>query len=682
VGSPPSTDIVAPTWQEQPSAIWTLDEDLPSTSTGQLPAPDMLQSSTHNDGTYHRSVTNTTFSEAKPADPLTQQGGSTLSPLDRGNTQSPKRSTSACISSGVQSVLNLLHHSQHEPEGPVTGNGYGESSHEQFCSGSLQASNLISPHQPFPHLSPIHTTHISGTQIGGDKRVCTNGSDVPAEAESLETCSMIEHSSEVTSLAPHPQLVICSGPGEAAWATNGDMMRKHLAKVLFEDVSIVSATVTTSDDDSSQISVNPTPLRMHQAAANRDYIGAPLPSNEGERMLHLCGLNILSSPPEERHDRLTSYVARVRIFHHLVPPECPRLTHSFLCMHNDFSLTGRQRMHSEMETRLQAQRRSVVEKGECSSTRTRQHVQVFNVPIVLLSLVDKDRQWFKSVVGLPGVRETDRKSSFCAWTLLPAIPQCLVVTDARSDARFRNNKLVSGPPFIQFYSGCPLVSSTGLRLGSICAIDVHTRFFTSEDCNLLCNFAELAVREIEAGRASDRRNFGDGAETGSNLRTLASWEHGILVVHIGMRLWWLQGRTVANVCLAAHALSLRSRTPRPTLNTHARAEAPLAMILFARICSIGMSSTVVLSGTKPPATPTRALQRTSTGRSNTGMTALASCSASPLPISLGLTSGIPSLPAMQTSGRRRQSTSWRICSAAPTLRSRSRPSQAKGAKSG
>jgi GAF domain-containing protein len=124
-------------------------------------------------------------------------------------------------------------------------------------------------------------------------------------------------------------------------------------------------------------------------------------------------------------------------------------------------------------------------------------LQVFGVPIVLVSLVDSERQWFKSSVGLQGVTETARHSSFCAWTLLPQDPECLVVSDARSDARFRNNPLVSGPPYIQFYAGCPLVSSSGQRMGSLCAIDKYPRHFTSEDCNLLCNLAEFVVRELE-----------------------------------------------------------------------------------------------------------------------------------------------------------------------------------------
>jgi hypothetical protein len=161
-------------------------------------------------------------------------------------------------------------------------------------------------------------------------------------------------------------------------------------------------------------------------------------------------------------------------------------------------------------------------------------VQVFSTPVVLVSLVDSERQWFKSVVGLPGVTETDRESSFCAWTLLPQVPECLVVTDARNDARFRSNRLVTGPPYIQFYAGCPLLSSNGTRLGSLCTIDMRTRYFTAEDCNVLSNLAEVTVRELEAHNASKLCTFGSESERGEPLRGAAAWDVGILILHVSV----------------------------------------------------------------------------------------------------------------------------------------------------
>ena len=61
---------------------------------------------------------------------------------------------------------------------------------------------------------------------------------------------------------------------------------------------------------------------------------------------------------------------------------------------------------------------------------------IFHVPIAIVSLVDTDRQWFKSIQGLPGVSETPRTTSFCAWTLLPKNPEVLIVQDAMEDERW------------------------------------------------------------------------------------------------------------------------------------------------------------------------------------------------------------------------------------------------------
>ncbi|DBB02594.1 hypothetical protein WJX82_002554 [Trebouxia sp. C0006] len=120
---------------------------------------------------------------------------------------------------------------------------------------------------------------------------------------------------------------------------------------------------------------------------------------------------------------------------------------------------------------------------------------IFKVPIAIVSLVDKERQWFKSCVGL-NCSQTDRKSSFCAWTLVPKNPEVLVVPDATEDARFQSNPLVLNDPNIRFYAGAPLVTAEGVRLGSLCIIDRQQKQFDAESCRLLCNFAEVVVQEI------------------------------------------------------------------------------------------------------------------------------------------------------------------------------------------
>ena len=97
---------------------------------------------------------------------------------------------------------------------------------------------------------------------------------------------------------------------------------------------------------------------------------------------------------------------------------------------------------------------------------------ICETPISLVSLIDEDRQWFKSERGL-GVRETPRSQSFCANTLVEA--QTLIVNDARTDARFKDNPLVLGDPNIRFYAGAPIVAPSGHVLGTVCVIDTVPR---------------------------------------------------------------------------------------------------------------------------------------------------------------------------------------------------------------
>lgn len=99
----------------------------------------------------------------------------------------------------------------------------------------------------------------------------------------------------------------------------------------------------------------------------------------------------------------------------------------------------------------------------------------FKVPICLVSLVDKDRQWFKSNQGLDA-QETPRVVSFCGHTI--NFDDIFYVPDTMDDCRFRTNPLVTGPPNIRFYAGAPLNVSEGLNVGTLCIIDQKTtRFF-------------------------------------------------------------------------------------------------------------------------------------------------------------------------------------------------------------
>jgi len=146
---------------------------------------------------------------------------------------------------------------------------------------------------------------------------------------------------------------------------------------------------------------------------------------------------------------------------------------------------------------------------------TRLAKRLFNVPIALVSLVDADRQWFKSCVGLPeGMTETPRDVSFCAHAILDN--DILSIPDTFADPRFSDNPLVIGEPKIRFYAGCPLSVTNGSKIGTLCLIDTVPREFDDDERALLRDLASMAEQEIAAVRLatldeltliSNRRGF-------------------------------------------------------------------------------------------------------------------------------------------------------------------------------
>ncbi len=129
----------------------------------------------------------------------------------------------------------------------------------------------------------------------------------------------------------------------------------------------------------------------------------------------------------------------------------------------------------------------------------------FTVPIAYVALVDKNRQWFKSRVGLEAC-ETQRDISFCAHTILLREP--LVIPDAAKDPRFADNPLVTGEPHIRFYAGVPLAGPEGHNVGTFCIASPEPREFGAADIRMLERFAEMAGRELKlAGEFAEAAGY-------------------------------------------------------------------------------------------------------------------------------------------------------------------------------
>ena len=122
----------------------------------------------------------------------------------------------------------------------------------------------------------------------------------------------------------------------------------------------------------------------------------------------------------------------------------------------------------------------------------------FDVPIALIALMERDREWFKSCCGLE-IREVLRDESFCGHAIFEREP--LVVSDALLDERFADNPYVAGFPGVRFYAGHPLILGNGCCVGTLSILDVRPRHFDNVGISLLRDLSQLAIGEMERPKA-------------------------------------------------------------------------------------------------------------------------------------------------------------------------------------
>ncbi len=154
---------------------------------------------------------------------------------------------------------------------------------------------------------------------------------------------------------------------------------------------------------------------------------------------------------------------------------------------------------------------------------TRLAKRLFGVPIALVSLVDADRQWFKSSIGLDA-KEGPRETSFCGHAILG--DDVFEVQDALLDERFNDNPAVINSPNVRFYAGYPLKVPNGSKIGTLCIADQHPRHLAEDDKVLLRDLARMVESEIaavqlatmdELTQLSNRRGFEFLAQHALNL---------------------------------------------------------------------------------------------------------------------------------------------------------------------
>ena len=123
---------------------------------------------------------------------------------------------------------------------------------------------------------------------------------------------------------------------------------------------------------------------------------------------------------------------------------------------------------------------------------------ICDVPISLVSLVDDDRQWFKSHHGI-NISETPREGAFCSHAILQP-EQMLIIPDTTKDRRFADSSLVTGDSNVRFYAGAPLVTDDGFALGTLCVLDTQPRELTGQQLNALSALRRQVLAQLELHR--------------------------------------------------------------------------------------------------------------------------------------------------------------------------------------
>ena len=157
---------------------------------------------------------------------------------------------------------------------------------------------------------------------------------------------------------------------------------------------------------------------------------------------------------------------------------------------------------------------------------TRLVAELLDVPIVLLSLVDEAREWFKSAIGTD-ISQINRELGFCAHAILVDSQEPMVVADTLLDPRFATHPYVVAGPKLRFYAGAPLITATGHKLGMLCLHDIKPRpDFGAHEKRILSQFAAIAMDEIDFHRIESERQLLVG-ELSHRVKNVFSVVHSV-----------------------------------------------------------------------------------------------------------------------------------------------------------